>query len=178
MDSEESDIREVICPNCQGRVEIRGEAPSCGLCGAPLQGVTPIGAPPPELESDAPEEPPAPAKPAETVLICPNCANRQEPDPEARYCDECGGSLEGVAPAPGPLEPTEPTVESLPTDGACPACGGPVAVLSDDRGVCRKCGEKLETPEARARRRWGFLLVLLLAAAWLAVHFINRPYRY
>lgn len=169
MSAEEQSV-EVVCPNCQARVNSGGADPHCPKCGAPLSGVTPIDAAPPELEAEPPPEAEA-EKPAETVVICPKCGNRQEPDADTLFCDSCGGSVQGVAPVPGSIDDEKTPIEALPTDGVCPDCGGAVAVLSCDRGVCRKCGLKLETPQSRARRFWGFFLLLVLAAAWIAVSY-------
>jgi hypothetical protein len=93
-----------------------------------------------------PEEPEAAPSP-----VCPKCGANEDAD--AAFCDQCGSSM---------------SASPSPSAGTCPACGGPVVEISPDRGICRKCGEKLMTPEAQALNRVGLVLALVSAAAYIA----------
>lgn len=82
------------------------------------------------LLSPAPRPaPPPPAKPAPTAP-CPRCA---APNPErARYCNDCGGRMDGTVeppPSPPPAAPA-PLVTLTPVEAPTPAPMAPVPAVS------------------------------------------------
>jgi uncharacterized membrane protein YvbJ len=159
----------LVCPNCGKQQERNPDSLWCIECGAPLEGVTPIGASP---DSDDEEQENAQVQPG-AVVICPKCGSREESDPDSLFCDQCGTSLKGLTPISEAPEPAKSTdLDGLPSAGTCPDCGGQVVEIAEDRAVCRKCGEKLITVEARSRNRIG--LAAALAAGGIMLWMLLR----
>lgn len=79
------------------------------------------------------------------MSICPQC-NNQNPD-GAAFCDNCGASLVGVAPAQ-PAAPVAPAAPAAPAVGtACPACGTPAI---PGEAYCGNCGAALPAAQPAA----------------------------
>ena len=79
------------------------------------------------------------------MSICPQCGN-QNPD-GAAFCDNCGASLVGVAPAQ-PVAPVAPAAPAAPAAGTvCPACGTPAI---PGEAFCGNCGAALAAVQPAA----------------------------
>lgn len=76
------------------------------------------------------------------ALNCPQCGN-ENPD-SAGFCDNCGASLSGAAPA----QPQQPAAPAAPAQGApaggatCPQCG---ASVIPGEAFCDNCGADLSS---------------------------------
>lgn len=90
------------CPSC-GTMNEPGAA-FCDQCGATLS----AGAPGPVAPQPAPQPPPfpQPQPPGPGGVNCPSCG--QSNLPGTMFCDNCGASLSGAAPAPQPFAPPQP----------------------------------------------------------------------
>lgn len=112
------------CPNC-GSQQPDGAA-FCDECGAKLEEVAPVAAPPPPV-------PPTPTALATACSVCGASVAAGE-----AFCDNCGAALGQVAPAPV----AAPAPAALPT---CPSCG---AQLEAGSNFCDMCGATVGAPAA------------------------------
>jgi len=79
------------------------------------------------------------------MITCPQC-NNQNPD-GAAFCDNCGASLTGVAPA-RPAAPVAPAAPAAPAAGVtCPSCG---ALAIPGEAFCGDCGAALPAVQPAA----------------------------